>query len=196
MAFQVSAPIQHAARKRREPTGMNRTIGTREGTTPRGHGTALPLGLRQVYPQVRLPNVQPGDRAPDQHPLNFARALKNREDPSGTGSLRRSAAYGPRGTSARREGTRTLPGLPLAAYSAAAHPRYILPLTCNYLAVHDTGPRVRGPDGPHAGQTSRGMRNPGLAVAAPTRRHRGPDGPHDADDDKPALPRNARRGTL
>jgi hypothetical protein len=35
------------------------------------------------------------------------------------------------------------------------HPRYILLLTCNYLAVHDTGPRVRGVDGPHTGRTPR-----------------------------------------
>ena len=85
----------------------------------------------------------------------------------------------------------------MAAYSAAVHPSYILPLTCNYLAVHDTGPRVRGPDGPHADQTPRGDAKPQAGrCRAPTRRHRGPDGPHDADDDKPALPRNARRGTL
>src|SRR5579871_6469485 len=87
-----------------------------------------------------------------------------------------------RGTNARREVTRTLPELPLVAYSAAVHPRYILPLTCIYLAVHDIGPRVRGPDGPRTrARRPGGMRNPGLAVAAPTRRHRRPDGPHDAD---------------
>jgi hypothetical protein len=49
--------------------------------------------------QVRLPDVQPGDRPTHDHPLNFARSLKNGEDPDGTGSLRRSAACGPPGIS-------------------------------------------------------------------------------------------------
>jgi hypothetical protein len=55
------------------------------------------------------------------------------------------------------------------------HPRYILPLTCNYLAVSDTGPRVRGPDVPHAGQTRGGMPgNPGWPLS---RQHGGVAGP-------------------
>jgi hypothetical protein len=75
------------------------------------------------------------------------------------------------------------------------HPRYILALTCEYLAVHDTGRRAA-----RTGRTRAGRREdaqtPGLAAVAPTRRRRGPDGPHHANDDKPALPRNTCRGTI
>jgi hypothetical protein len=50
-------------------------------------------------------------------------------------------------------------------------------LTCDYLAVHDTRPRVRGADRPHAGRTPGTCPNPGLAAVTPTRRRRGPDSP-------------------
>ena len=38
--------------------------------------------------------------------------------------------------------------------------RYILALTCDYLAVHDTRSRVRGADRPHAGRTPGGCPEP------------------------------------
>jgi hypothetical protein len=57
------------------------------------------------------------------------------------------------------------------------HPRHILPVTCEYLAAHDSRPRVRGADRAHAGRTPGGRRTPGLAAVAPTRRRRGPTGP-------------------
>jgi len=41
----------------------------------------------------RLPNVEPGDGAADQHPLDLRRALEDRENPGVTGSFRSSAAY-------------------------------------------------------------------------------------------------------
>ena len=40
--------------------------------------------------------------------------------------------------------------------------RYILALTCDYLANHDTQSRVRGADRPHAGRTRGDARNPGI----------------------------------
>jgi hypothetical protein len=42
--------------------------------------------------EVSLPNVQPGDRPPDEHPLDFRRALEDSEDPGGRDSFRSSAA--------------------------------------------------------------------------------------------------------
>jgi len=38
--------------------------------------------------------------------------------------------------------------------------RYILALTCDYLANNDTRSRVRGADRPHAGRTRGDARNP------------------------------------
>src|SRR6201996_6487176 len=63
-----------------------------------------------------LPNVQPGDRPPDQHPLDLARPLEDGEDPSSTGSLPRSAACGRRGisTDSARPARPAGPGSPAA----------------------------------------------------------------------------------
>jgi hypothetical protein len=69
------------------------------------------------------------------------------------------------------------------------HPRYSLALTCEYLAVHDTGPRAARTGRTRAGRPE-DAQTPGLAAVTPTRRRRGTDGPHHANDDKPALPRN------
>ena len=59
---------------------MNRTNYTREGPVPLPNRTARLPGTCWVYPQVRLVNVQPGDGAADQHPLDLAGALEDRED--------------------------------------------------------------------------------------------------------------------
>jgi hypothetical protein len=53
------------------------------------------LDLKAISPgrgELGLADVQPGDRAVDQHPLDFRRALEDREDPGLRGSIRRSAA--------------------------------------------------------------------------------------------------------
>ena len=73
------------------------TADTRRGDpNPRAH--RLP-GTWWVYPQVKLPDVQSGDRPPDQHPLDLRRARENGEDPGDRGSLCRSAACSTRGIS-------------------------------------------------------------------------------------------------
>jgi hypothetical protein len=51
-------------------------------------GRRSPVGITQV----RLANVEPGDRPPDQHPLDLRGALEDGEDPGDRGSLCRSAA--------------------------------------------------------------------------------------------------------
>lgn len=48
---------------------------------------------------MALPDVEPGDGAPDEHPLDLRRALEDREDHGLRGSLYRPAACGPRGIS-------------------------------------------------------------------------------------------------
>jgi hypothetical protein len=48
--------------------------------------------IRWPGAELGLANVEPGDRAADQHPLDFARGLEDREDPVRRGSFRRSAA--------------------------------------------------------------------------------------------------------
>ena len=48
-----------------------------------GPGYARDISEKRIddrYPQFRLANVQPGDRLPDQHPLDFRRALEEGED--------------------------------------------------------------------------------------------------------------------
>jgi len=144
-----------------------------------------------------LPNVQPGDRPPDDHPLDLRRSLEDGEDLGGTGSLRRSAACGPRGIStdsARpvRDECRFRVGPCSVSVVARPHAekasmrfqgharqpalqqvhlRYILALTCDHLGVCGTRPGVRGAAGPHAGRTRGGCpENPGLAAIVPTRR--------------------------
>jgi hypothetical protein len=62
---------QHAVRKRREITSTFRTMRTRERAAPFPSLAARPPCTRLVKPQVRLSNVQPGDRAADEHPLDF-----------------------------------------------------------------------------------------------------------------------------
>jgi hypothetical protein len=119
-------------------------------------------------PQVRLPHVQSRDRPPDDHPLDLARALEDGEDPGYTGSLRRSVACGPHAISTdsarpvrdecrsrvgpcpvsvvvRTHADKVLERLLGCCYQPTpqrVHPRYSLALTCEYLAVHDTGPRA------------------------------------------------------
>jgi hypothetical protein len=105
-----------------------------------------------------LPNVQPGDRAADQHPLDLRRALEDREDPGGRGSFRRSAACGglwyQHGSSTgcwRVAAVRTRAEKAPLAYSAQVHARYICTLTCQYsscrrdvaLRRHDRGRGAR-----------------------------------------------------
>jgi pyridoxine 4-dehydrogenase len=46
----------------------------------------------RVVTKVRLPDVQPGDRPPDKHPLYLAGALEDREDIGIRSSFHRSAA--------------------------------------------------------------------------------------------------------
>ena len=105
-----------------------------------------------------LPYVQSGHGPPDDHPLDFARSLEDREDPGGRGSLCRSAACEPRGIStdsARpvRDECRFRVGpcpvsIVVSTHAEKApihlrdchqqpapqqvHLRYILALTCNY----------------------------------------------------------------
>jgi hypothetical protein len=73
-------------RRRWEITGTIWTKTTREGAAPLPRGTTHLRCSTSAKPQVRLPNVQPGDRPPDQHPLDFRRALEDREDLRGKGS--------------------------------------------------------------------------------------------------------------
>src|SRR5580693_1668175 len=80
MVLQVSARIQHGVRKRREITRMIRTNGTREAAAPLCRGTARTTRDTPIKRQVRLSNVQSSHGPPDDHPLNFARSLKDRED--------------------------------------------------------------------------------------------------------------------
>jgi Integrase core domain len=67
-------------------------------TSCRGLKTEVPKGVAQggFWLLLRrfwwLPDVQPRDRAPDQHPLHFRRPLKNRKNSGLRGSFCRSAA--------------------------------------------------------------------------------------------------------
>ena len=70
------------------------------------------------------------------------------------------AGFG-RGTNAPR---RYFRGCYRQSTSQRVRPRYILALTCDYLDVHDTRPRVRGADRPHVGRTPGGCPNPALAA--------------------------------
>jgi hypothetical protein len=82
----------HAVRKRRETTGTFRTMRTRDRAGQlQSRPAHLPVHDRYIRSSA-LPHVRPGNRAPDQHPLDFARALEDGEDPGGRGSFRRSAA--------------------------------------------------------------------------------------------------------
>src|SRR5487761_1572671 len=63
--------------------GNNEHVPDKRDSGPPGPLHSKPArcpGTRQVYPQVRLANVQSGDRPADEHALDFAGALKNRED--------------------------------------------------------------------------------------------------------------------
>jgi hypothetical protein len=137
---------------------MIRTNGTREGTAPLCRGTARTTRGTPAKPQVRLSDVQSSHGPPDQHALDLRRSLEDREDLGGTGSLRRSAACGPRGIStdsARpvRDECRFRVGpcpIPVVVRTHAekapihlrgchqqpapqrVHLRYILALTCDY----------------------------------------------------------------
>jgi hypothetical protein len=89
---QVSARIQHAARKQWEMTGMIRAIRTRERGCPARTWDDRLRCSDPVKPQVRLPDVEPGKRPPDDHPLDLAGALEDREDRGLRDSFRRSVA--------------------------------------------------------------------------------------------------------
>src|SRR5216684_2656408 len=64
MSPQVSARIQHEARKRREITGTIRVNRTRERAAPLPRTTARLPPDDSVKPQVRLPDVQAGEARP------------------------------------------------------------------------------------------------------------------------------------
>ena len=85
-----------------ETTGNNRHVpdnrDTRQAVRPQSRTARLPH-LDRIKPQVRLPDVQPGDRPADDHPLDLRGALKDREDRGLADSFRRSAACGGRGIS-------------------------------------------------------------------------------------------------
>src|SRR3984957_18481309 len=53
---------------------------TRRGLPLCGGTAPAPPRDTPTKPQFRLSNVQPSQGTPDDHPLNFARALKNGED--------------------------------------------------------------------------------------------------------------------
>jgi hypothetical protein len=76
-------------------TGINRHVSDnrarRTGCRLCSQASRLPRP-RSVTSQVGLPDVQPGDRPDDQHPLDFRRTLEDREDSGLRGSFRRSAA--------------------------------------------------------------------------------------------------------
>ena len=190
-----------------ETTGTNRNNPdkrhTRRGRpAPPWNGPPSRVNDRYIR-RSALPNIQPGDGAADEHALDFAGALEDGEDPGGTGSLRRSAAYGPRGistVSARpvrderrfRVGpcpvsvvVRThaekvlerLRGCCRQATPQRVHPRYIPSLGANFLPSTEPG-RARLGQGAR-GPDARGMpTTPGLAAVAPTRRRHGADKPH------------------
>jgi hypothetical protein len=132
---------------------------TRERAASLPSETARLLRDDTVKPQVRLPDVQPGHRAPGDHPLDLRCALEDREDRGLADSFRRSAACGGAVVSARiqhripeggggfgrpaddpstmaRGGPRratdlaTTPNFPLPARLRQVHPRYICSLTC------------------------------------------------------------------
>jgi len=85
-----------------ETTGNNRHVpdnrDTRQAVRPQSRTARLPH-LDRIKPQVRLPDVQPGDRPADDHPLDLRGALEDREDRGLADSFRRSAACGGRGIS-------------------------------------------------------------------------------------------------
>src|SRR5229473_1344550 len=80
MSPQVSARIQHEARKRREITGTIRVNRTRERAAPLPRTTARLPPDDSVKPQVRLPDVQAGEGAADDQALDLGGALEDRED--------------------------------------------------------------------------------------------------------------------
>jgi hypothetical protein len=94
MTLQVSARIQHGARKRPEITGTFQVNRTREGTALLLRGIARLRCPASTKPQVKLTNIEPGDRAPDQHPLDLRRALEDREDPGVHGKSHRHTRAG------------------------------------------------------------------------------------------------------
>jgi hypothetical protein len=86
MAPQVSAPIQHGTRKRREISGTIRVNRTSEGPP---HSAMERPAARVNARYIRgsgLSHVQPSDRTADDHPLDLRGALEDREDPGGTPS--------------------------------------------------------------------------------------------------------------
>jgi hypothetical protein len=78
-----------------ETTGNNRADPDkrhREWTASLTSETARPQVNGRYIRSSGLPYVQSSHGPPDNHPLDFAGALEDGEDPGGTGSLRRSAA--------------------------------------------------------------------------------------------------------
>jgi hypothetical protein len=77
---------------------MFRTMRTRDPAAPLWSGRpAFRVNDRYIrWPGAGagLPNIQPGDGPADEHPLNFARALKNREDLGGHGKSHRHTRVG------------------------------------------------------------------------------------------------------
>jgi hypothetical protein len=102
-----------------------------------------------------------------QHPVVSARIQHARsETNSGFGPA--PCAIGVRGADPLQsadEGGQEVGGCPRGATPQRVYRRYILALTCGYLVVHDTRPRVRGADGPHTGRTPGGMPEPFLVTA-------------------------------
>lgn len=85
MAPQVSAPIQHGTRKRREISGTIRVNRTSEGPP---HSAMERPAARVNARYIRssgLPYVQSSHCPPDDHPLDFRRALEDGEDLRGHG---------------------------------------------------------------------------------------------------------------
>jgi len=105
LVFDAHARIQHAARKRREITGTIRTMRSRAGAPTREWNGPPPRVNTGYIRSSELSNVQSRHRPPDDHPLDFARALEDRED-LGVGQSKVTA-----GTSQVERGTRN-PHLP------------------------------------------------------------------------------------
>jgi hypothetical protein len=86
-----------------EATGNNRHDSGKPGTRT-GRSTSQWTGpssrvhdryIRWPGAELGLANVEPGDRAPDQHPLDLRRALEDREDPGGHWKSHRYTRAGP-----------------------------------------------------------------------------------------------------
>ena len=75
---------QAGTRRQRRPCGRPR----KPAVTPTARSQRIPSAIRPLTSAYALPDVQPGDRPADQHPLDLRRALEDGEDRGLRGSFR------------------------------------------------------------------------------------------------------------